>query len=70
MNIIKYGNVCIYLNIEMAQRSERGTLLMSLPAVQFRILLGVGFSEKYHVSSLLILFRCCVLVQGTQPSNA
>ena len=31
---------------------------MSLLAVRFRILLGVGFSEKYHVSSLSILGHC------------
>ena len=28
---------------------------MPLPAVQFRIPLGAGFSEKYHVSPLSIL---------------
>ena len=28
---------------------------MSLPAVRFRIPLGTGFSEKYHVSPLSIL---------------
>ena len=28
---------------------------MSLPAVRFRIPLDAGFSEKYHVSPLLIL---------------
>ena len=28
---------------------------MSLPAVRFRIPLGAGFSEKYHVSPLSIL---------------
>ena len=37
---------------------------MSLPAVRFRIPLGAGFSEKYHV------FRCCVLGQDTLPSHA
>ena len=33
----------------------RGALPMSLPAVRFRIPLGAGFSEKYHVSPLSIL---------------
>ena len=42
----------------MAQWLERGALPMSLPAVQFRIPLGAGFSEKYHVSPLLILGHC------------
>ena len=31
---------------------------MSLPVVRFRIPLGAGFSEKYHVSPLSILGRC------------
>ena len=45
-------------------REGRGTCLelralsMSLPAVRFRISLGTGFSEKYHVSSLSILGHC------------
>ena len=39
----------------MAQRLERGALLMSLPAVRFLIPLGAGFSKKYHVSPLSIL---------------
>ena len=42
----------------MAQWLERGTLPMSLPAVRFRIRLGAGFSEKYHVSPLSILAHC------------
>ena len=37
------------------------------PAGRFRIPLGAGFSEKYHVGTL---FRCCVLGQGTLPSHA
>ena len=51
---------------------ERGVLPMLFPAVRFRIPLGAGFSEKYHVPSLNLgtLFRCCVLGQGTLPSNA
>ena len=36
---------------DVAQWLERGALPMSLPAVQFRIPLGVGFSEEYHVFS-------------------
>ena len=35
---------------------------MSLPAVRLRILLGAGFSEKYHVSPLSILGRYCDVV--------
>ena len=42
----------------MAQWLERSALPMSLPAVRFRIPLGVGFSEEYHVSPLLILGHC------------
>ena len=42
----------------MAQWLERGALPMSLPAVQCRIPLGAGFSERYHVSSLSILGHC------------
>ena len=42
----------------MAQWLERGALPMSLPAVRFRIPLGAGFSEKYHVSPLAILGHC------------
>ena len=56
----------------MAQWLERGALWMSLPAVRFRIPLGAGFSEKYHVSPLSIgtLLRCCVPGQDTSSSNA
>ena len=43
---------------DMAQWLERGALAMSLPAVRFRIPLGAGFSEKYHVSPLSILEHC------------
>ena len=35
---------------------------MSLPAVRFRITLGAGFSEKYHVSPLSILGDCSDVV--------
>ena len=42
----------------MAQWLERRALPMSLPAVRFRIPLGAGFSEKYHVSPLSILRHC------------
>ena len=37
---------------------ERYGLPMSLPEVRFRAQLGAGFSEKYHVSPLLILGHC------------
>ena len=40
---------------DVAQWLERGALPMSLPAVRFRIPLGAGFSEKYHVSPFSIL---------------
>ena len=41
---------------DVAEWLERGALPMSLPAVRLRILLvGAGFSEKYHVSPLSIL---------------
>ena len=46
-------NVTLWAPIDchgMAQWLERGALPMSLPAVWFRIPLGTGFSEKYHVS--------------------
>ena len=58
---------------DVVQWLERGALPKSLPAVRFQILLGAGFSEKYHVSRPFnngTLFRCCVLGQGTLPSNA
>ena len=42
----------------MAQGLECGALPMSLPAIRFRIPLGAGFSEKYHVSPLSILGHC------------
>ena len=37
---------------------------MSLPAVRFRIPLGAGFSEKYHVSPLSILGHVDVVSLG------
>ena len=43
---------------DIAQWLERGALPMSLPVVRFRIPLGAGFSEKYHVSLLSILENC------------
>ena len=46
------------LERDMAQWLERGALPMSLPAVRFRIPLGAGFSEKYHVSPFSILGHC------------
>ena len=39
----------------MAHWLKRVALSMSLPATRFRIPLGAGFSEKYHVSPLSIL---------------
>ena len=42
----------------MAQWLERGALPMSPPAVRFRMPLGAGFSEKYHVSPFSMLGRC------------
>ena len=47
-----------FLERDMAQWLERVALPMSLPAVRFRIPLGAGFSEKYHVSPLSILGHC------------
>ena len=44
--------------MDMAQWLERSALPMSLPAVRFRIPVGAGFSEKYHVSPLSILGHC------------
>ena len=43
------------LERDVAQWLERGALPMSLPTVRFRIPLGGGLSEKYHVSPLSIL---------------
>ena len=46
---------------------------MSLPAVQFRIPPGAGFQRNIlSLPSQYIgtLFPCCVLGQGTLPSNA
>ena len=45
----------ISLERDVAQWLEHGALSMSLSAVGFRISFGAGFSEKYHVSPLLIL---------------
>ena len=42
----------------MTQWLEREALSMSLSAVRFRIHLGAGFPEKYHVSPLSILGYC------------
>ena len=49
------STMCDCLERDVAQWLERGALSMSLPAVRFRIPLGAGFSEKYHVSPLSIL---------------
>ena len=40
---------------------------MSLPAVRFRIPLGISCFSPLNLGTLL---RCCVLGQGTSPSNA
>ena len=46
------------------------TLPMSLPAVRFRIPLGAGFSEKYHVSPLSIFGHCFNVVSLGQALNS
>ena len=51
-------HVPLYIERDMAQWLEHGALPMSLLAVRFRIPLGAGFSEKYHVSPLSILGHC------------
>ena len=50
--------VTVVIERDMAQWLERGTLPISLPAMRFRIPLGAGLSEKYHVSPLSILRHC------------
>ena len=55
--------------MDMAQWPERGALLMSLPAVRFRIPLGAGFSEKYHVSPLSKLGHCFDVVSLGKALN-
>ena len=52
----------------MAQWAKRGALSMSLPAVQFRIPLGAGFSEKY-VTPLSILGLCFNVVSLGKALN-
>ena len=49
------GDKLLSLERDVAQWLERGALPMSLSAVRFRIPLGAGFSDKYHVSPLSIL---------------
>ena len=51
----KFNQFSLCIERDMAQWLECGALSMSLPAVRFRIPLGAGFSEKYHVSLLSIL---------------
>ena len=56
------------LERDIAQWLKRGTLSMSLPSVWFCVPLCAGFSDKYHISPLSILwtlFQCHVLGQGT-----
>ena len=40
-----------------------------MPAVRFRISLGAGFSEKYHVSPLSILGHCFDVVSLGKALN-
>ena len=58
--------LCLYNDTEgerdMAQWLERGSLLMSLPDVRFRIPVGAGFSEKSLISPLSILGHCLDVV--------
>ena len=42
---------------------------MSLPAVQFRILLSAGFSDKYIVSPLSLLGHCFDVVSLGKALN-
>ena len=42
----------------LVQMLERGALPMSPSAARFRVSLGAGFSEKYHVSPLSSLGHC------------
>ena len=58
MDAITWLRLGSALERDMAQWLERGALPMSLPAVRFRIPLGAGFSEKYHVPPLTILGHC------------
>ena len=53
----------------MTQWLERGALSMSLSVVRFRILLGAGFSDKYHVSPLSILGHCLDVVSLGKALN-
>ena len=50
------------LDWHVVQWLERGALPMSLPAARVRGSLGVGFSEKYHVSLLSMLGHCGINV--------
>ena len=50
--------VPLFLERDTTQWLERAVLSMSLPAVRFRISLGAGFLDKYHVSPLSILGHC------------
>ena len=56
-----YAFQCVFFAVmkrDVAQWLERRALPMSLPAVRFRIPLGAGFSEKYHVPPLSMLGHC------------
>ena len=54
---------------QLVQSLARGALSMSLAAVRFRILLGAGFSKKYHVSPLSILGHCFDVVSLGKALN-
>ena len=54
---------------DVAQWLERGGLSMWLPVVRFRIPLGAGFSEKYHVFPLSILGHCFYVVSLGKALN-
>ena len=57
------------LERDVAQCLEDGALSMSLPVVRFRIPLGAGFPEKYHVSPLSILGNCFDVVSLDKALN-
>ena len=63
------ADVSALLERDMAQWLERGALPLLLPAVRFRIPVGAGFSEKYHVSPLSILGHCFDVVSLGKALN-
>ena len=54
----------LYNTIVMTIRKKK-----KMPAVRFRIPLGAGFSEKYHVSPLSILGHCFDVVSFGKSLN-